>query len=703
MSSGDITSDEHELAKTASVEQSRYRFTGAPVLLLLTIHSAFMLRSFLAVSHPVNQDVLGTLGWILNSRAPFRVAPEFDFTSGLGVPTPWFSFVGDPIALVLRLAPGPETFYWYKLSSIVVLMIVTYTFARTVASPWVAQVAATGLVVFVMLPSRFAYMFNIDFGGPGFPMMVAGWLMQLLFALLYISKNLPKSFLFGFGGLTVWTLIVAHVWQPMYVYLALISGCVLLVNAFGSQTRRSKIIRLGYLAVSWFVAATTHILVMGSYVPFTAFSARRVSNMVESARPFSFTGLMADFAGEGLITPIVAGLALVGWKLGSRDSNGLTRLFVSFWLLWSLFLVAYSALYSPLRSRGVELGNTPNYFMQASAPLNWIIAAYATHHIVRTLVRSRKRLSRILMISPLIAAVIIPVFWNIKNVGSRSSAIWPDVATPSRVFSRLTSVFPEYEIPYSARVAVIQNETTFLSSFDELFRDFSDIRRTDGQALFNLYSGFVRPWSAEFTNTFVFDGVLRNSSITATKASPVAFELLGIDHVISREPIAIAGARRVAERPDGVGLYRLASGNRWFADAYEVKPNLAEHVAVLQAQETAAESWSGGRLRAVLYESIGQIVQPTTSKVRIEREKVTVSGTTSGTSLLTLPIEFSTCNRWKSLSGDDIRPVAVNGFFQGYVVSGEFAGEITRNTRGLGQVVCETRDYMRWRSINEEN
>ena len=686
-----------------SLRQSQLWISSALVLLLLAFHAALMLRSFLAVSHPINQDVLGSLGWILDSRAPFRLETPFDYTSGLGVPMPWFSFVGDPVAVVLRLTPATETFFWYKFTALVVLMCVTFVFAMTLMSSWVAQVATIGVVVFAILPSRFANMINIDFGGPGFPMMVAGWLLQLLFAFHYISKTWPKSLLIGFGGLVTWTQIVAHVWQPMYVYLALISGCVLLVNLLGDKRRRSGIVRWVHLSISWLIALVIHMLVMGSYISFTAFSARRISNIVETARPFSFTDLMADFAGRGPITPLVAGLALVGWYVGRRDSNALTRLFASFWLLWSLFIAIYAAVYPPLRSRGVEIGNTPDYFMQASSSLNWTLAAYAIHHLLSSLSRSRKRLYSVLVISPLLIAIIIPLSWNLKNVGSRSPAVWAEIAKPTRVFSNLGAVFPAHVIPDSGRVLLIQNETDYLSSFDELFRDFSDVRRTDGQALFNQYDTLVRPWSAEFTARFVFDGVLRNSSVTATKVSSVAFELLGIDYVISREPIAIAGARRVAERPDGVGLYRLASGNRWFSDAYEVKPNLAEHVAVLQAQETAAESWSGGRLRAVLYESIGQIVQPTTSEVSIEREKIMVSGTTSGTSLLTLPIEFSTCNRWKSLSGVDARPVVVNGFFQGYVVSGEFAGEITRNTRGLGQVVCETRDYMRWRNINEEN
>jgi len=520
---------------------------------------------------------------------------------------------------------------------------------------------------------------------------------------IYLAQDQRWRIRVGFALLTFWTLAAAQIWQPGYLNLFALTFVVLGVATLLMHRSFLMLQKVLHLGAAFGTAVVLHAVVFGSSVPLAVFSARNTSPSVNVARELGFLQLMSGLAGRSIATPIVLALAVVGVLSARRGDQPLRRMFAWFWATWTLALAVYSAVYAPLLRRGTEIGINPDYFMQLSGPLNWTMAAVGISVMARRVTARHSKLAVGLNVAPLLVALVIPLAWNIKNSSTRSETWWPQPARPPQVYSELSTAFAGYEIPDAARVLVVQDGVSAQTSFDDLFHDFADLRRTNRQGLFNLYSGFVRPWSAEFVSSFVFDGELRHSSITATKASPVAFQLLGIDHVISREPIAIAGARRVAERPDGVGLYRLEFGNRWFSDAYEVKPNLAEHVAVLQAQETAAESWSGGRLRAVLYESIGQIVQPTTSEVSIEREKIMVSGTTSGTSLLTLPIEFSTCNRWKSLSGVDARPVVANGFFQGYVVSGEFAGEISRNTRGLGQVVCETRDYMRWRNINEEN
>jgi len=677
-------------------------FLSAVVVAALTIHAALQLRSFLAISHPVNHDVLLYLGWMLRSHDGLRWFGGFDYLSGLGISDFWNPSWIDPISIVLRATPIGETFFWYRFVVVLFAVGVTYAAGVVLADAIVGQIAAIGVTVFAFLPSRFSHMHAIDFSGPGFVMLMFGWTIQMLVAFGYLSKSGSNRQLLGFGVLGVLIMAWSNIWQTMYLYLALMSLLSLLMSIVGSHQSIATARKVLKLASVLIVSLTIHLLLLTSTVPLSFFSARKTSESVSTSAEVKAVDFLDQIMARGPLSFLILGLAFIGVMFGIRDEDTRLRTVVRFWLCLTILVALYVFAYAPMMNRGIEIGMNPEYFMQVLTPLTWVVAAFGIYRVLQFASFHRGFFIPYYTMGPALIAILLPLVWNLKNAETRATSVWPAIAQPPRVFSELRNSFFGYEIPTTARVFLIQDDTSYLSSFDELFFDFVTLRKSN-QSFFNTYSGFVRPWSAEFVSSFVFDGELRHSSITATKASPVAFELLGIDHVISREPIVIAGAQRVAERPDGVGLYRLAAGNRWFADAYEVEPNLAEHVAVLQAQETAAESWSGGRLRAVLYESIGQIVQPTTSKVRIEREKITVSGTTSGTSLLTLPIEFSTCNRWKSLSGVDARPVVVNGFFQGYVVSGEFAGEITRNTRGLGQVVCETRDYMRWRSINAEN
>jgi len=543
-------------------------------------------------------------------------------------------------------------------------------------------------------------MINVDFSGPGFVIMLLGWNAQIFVAVIYLAQDQRWRIRAIFALLTFWTLAATQIWQPAYLNLFALTFVVLGVAALLTHRRLLMLQKVLHLGMAFGSAVVLHAVVFGSSAPLAVFSARNTNTSVNVARDLGFFQLISGLAGRGLATPIVLALAVVGVLSARRSRRPLPRMFAWFWTTWTLVLVLYAAVYAPLLRRGTEIGINPDYFMQSSGPLNWTMAAVGISAVARPVTARHSRLAAWLNVAPLLVALVIPLAWNIKNSTTRSETWWPQPARPPQVYSTLSTAFAGHQIPETARVFVVQGGVSSFTSFDDLFHDFADLRRTDEQALFNLYSGFVRPWSAEFVSSFVFDGDLRHSSITATKVSPIAIDLLGIDHVVSRRPVLVGGARRVAQRPDGVGLYVLPARQSWFVDSYEVRRNLEEHVAALHAFDTSAASKGKTDRRAVMYESIGKIVQPTSSQVEIGREQIEVSGMTPGVSLLTLPIEFSTCNRWKSVRGETPRPVVVNGFFQGYVFTGEFEGEINRLTRGVGQIVCETRDYLRWREVN---
>ena len=676
------------------------RFVPPLTLAAMVAHAALQLRSYLAVSHPVNHDVLLYLSWMLRAHEGLGWSNGFDYLAGLGIADFWSALWVDPIAVVLRLSPFGETFYWYRFSVVVLAILTTYGLGAHLANSVVGQISAIGVTIFAFLPGRFSHMNALDFSGPGFAMTMLGWTAQMFIAIRYLAGSRARRQLgwFVLGGVT--TMVSAHIWQTMYLYLLAVSFVALAVCECSADENTRGIKKTMKLLAASTVSVVVHALLFTSTVPLSVFSARRSSESVTTSAEVGILDFLDRVAAKGYMSLVILVFAVVGVVVGLHDSSKSIRVLVRFWAVLMTATVLYVIGYAPLMSRGIEVGMNPEYFMQASTSFNWVVAAYGMYRSFEAVSSGRVALKAALAVTPFVVAVSIPIAWNIKNADTRARTAWPEIAQPPRVFSELSTSFAHYRFTPTARTLVIQDDTSYLSSFDELFFDFSTLRRSSKQALFNTYSGFVRPWSAEFVSSFVFDGDLRHSSITATKVSPIAIDLLGIDHVVSRRPVLVGGARRVAQRPDGVGLYVLPEKQSWFVDSYEVRRNLEEHVAALHAFDTSAASKGKTDRRAVMYESIGKIVQPTSSQVEIGREQIEVSGMTTGVSLLTLPVEFSTCNRWKSVRGETPRPVVVNGFFQGYVFTGEFEGEINRLTRGVGQIVCETRDYLRWREVN---
>lgn len=675
------------------------RFIPPLTLAAIVAHAALQLRSYLAVSHPVNHDALLYLSWMLRAHEGLGWSIGFDYLTGLGIADFWSALWIDPIAVILRLSPFGETFYWYRFSVVVLATLTTYVLGTHLANSVVGQISAIGVANFAFLPGRFSHMDALDFSGPGFAMMMFGWTLQTFIAIKYLTGASVRGQPAWFAVAGVITLASSHIWQSMYLYLLVLSLVAFAVcERFNDKSARSIRKTTKLLAAS-VLSVVLHALFFSSTVHLSVFSARRSSETVNTTINMSVVELLDSLAAKGLMSLVILGLALVGVVFGLRDARGTVRTLTRFWIVLTTVVILYVIAYVPLMSRGIEIGMNPQYFMQASASFNWVVAAYGMYRSFEAVSSGRVALKAALAATPFVVAVLIPIAWNIKNADTRARTAWSEIAQPPRVFSEFSTSFAHYRFIPTARTLVIQDDTSYLSSFDELFFDFSTLRRSSKQALFNTYSGFVRPWSAEFVSTFVFDGDLRHSSITATKVSPIAIDLLGIHYVVSRRPVLIGGARRVAQRPDGVGLYVLPVRQSWFVDSYEVRRNIEEHVAALHAFDTSAASKGKTDRHAVMYESIGKIVQPTSSQVEIGREQIKVSGMTPGVSLLTLPVEFSTCNRWKSVRGETPRPVVVNGFFQGYVFKGEFDGEINRLTRGAGQIVCETRDYLRWREV----
>ena len=102
------------------------RFVPPLTLAAMVAHAALQLRSYLAVSHPVNHDVLLYLSWMLRAHEGLGWSNGFDYLAGLGIADFWSALWVDPIAVVLRLSPFGETFYWYRFSVVVLAILTTY-------------------------------------------------------------------------------------------------------------------------------------------------------------------------------------------------------------------------------------------------------------------------------------------------------------------------------------------------------------------------------------------------------------------------------------------------------------------------------------------------------------------------------------------------------------------------------------------------
>lgn len=688
-----------ELPEQGSRIRAKIVVPVASISVLLT-YAAIHLRSYFSVSFPMNQDVLATLSVLLKSHGELRWTQSFDFTSGLGVADSWFPSVMDPLALLLHLAPADELFFWYRLSSVGFFVLLTLVITRYIAGCFAAPIACIGVVAMNLLPSRFFNLINVDFGGPGFVMMTVGWLLQLVYVMHILSARRHPGHFVGLALLVMVTMNSSHVWQVMYLYLAAFSFAALLIGAVRLEELMIQRSQLIAVISAWLCGLGVYIFAFGSYLPLVIFSARRTSTAVDSSREFHFVDLVSNFAGRGAATPIVVALSIIGFFANIRSSRVIVRWFLRFWFTWGFFIVGYSLVYPVFRSQGVEIANSPDYFMQASAPLHWVTASLGCVTIINWLTRQVHLLRKITPVSPVMFSVLLLISWGARNPETRAEGVWPPIARPARVFGDLSSSFSGYQIPDDARVLVIQDSASELWSFDEVFRDFSDLRRTRSQALINVYSGFVRPWSAEFVSSFLFDGRLRTSSITATKASPLALRLLGVDYVVTRLLPQSIDAERVAVRPDGLSLFRVSSAPLTKTVTYETRSNLRDHLELLKAADVMLSVNPSRVVPTVVYESLPTFGAPISLKMWIDRDHIRISGHSQRHVIVSLPTEFSMCNRWTTLTGDVPRAVQVNGFFQGYVAIGEFSGDIRRTTGGVGQMICETRDHMYWRALS---
>ncbi|NCZ88840.1 MAG: hypothetical protein EBY92_06555 [Actinobacteria bacterium] len=204
-----------------------------------------------------------------------------------------------------------------------------------------------------------------------------------------------------------------------------------------------------------------------------------------------------------------------------------------------------------------------------------------------------------------------------------------------------------------------------------LFEEFSATSGTNG-AIF-LWS---RDFNANFVQLLLPTYVLSPSQLVSTQLRLVSSDPANDGYLYAVMPLAEISR-------DGSRLNTSVIGN------------------VEDATRLAVANSGDSGLTVVAQEPLGQLTKANHFKYQISHDKIRVSSSSSGASVVFLPIEYSSCHQLHIDSGDTptARLLPLNGRFLGVYFEGSLEATITFRAHGPLGLMCQLQDYWETRKI----
>ena len=414
---------------------------------------------------------------------------------------------------------------------------------------------------------------------------------------------------------------------------------------------------------------------------------------------WTFDGLTQSFS---WYRPVVIGAWIVALLAGFAASRARSRIHWSA-LVTLATIQIYGMAHTAGVLRGSEVSPRPEYLFLSSIPVLCLLctttaataAGWVRHRFVRR--DAVDDPSHVRRWRPAAVLLIVPVWlaaWTVDNRALRNEP----TTFPPGFGADAQRLADDYGLSdnqtFRGRVLYLHT-TTDEEDFDgalgpsvaggdpHLATLHADV------PFLGVHSSFQTAPFVEFMSTFFADGApfIRNWTVP-TELDPAMAALAGVSTVLTEQPL-------------DVGLAGPAEGIRLGAhDLYRYDVAGANVGDVSPTRVLIADGWSAAFARmqspgfdprrdVVLATDPGVgLVPATATSLRVDHDRLHVSATSAGTSLLVLPFEYSACAQVTGRGGNgSIRLLRANGLFLGVEFTGNLDATIAYRT-GLLRSGC---------------
>lgn len=680
------------------------------------LYIATVLRGVYLSSYPGNRDVLLSVRNSTSKSTGITLFPGYDFTLGMGNrlhSTPsWLN----PISALQNIV-GPSHAVWVGNLVFLILFLVAISVVSRLfgLAAEVAALSATFFGLWCVIPSSLRIGKLSDFGGPGFSFATIANLVGLGLAMWMRRdfKSLPKHVVLQLA--LIWMLGGTSLGQPLFVQTQLTLWLAVTLAFAGltkSDIKRTLVwffIMVTHLAVALFTSA----LITGSPIV-TVFASA-------SSRPGSYRGLESDpasvwvlwqYLGSTNLVRIAVLAAVVTMAVCARRrvTSGVSTL-MRLLLACSVIAQLYALLwYFLLDEHGLEVGVRPYYLTETGfVPILSIAVANALVFLAIWVVeRSRLLLKAhwLKIRGGLLAAVLLPTLllaaWTLKNPSAAKVAL--DLKARPRLPVELTKI-PTLNDAAGARVLVIDPGIEVLDGVwlpDDYFqRIVNREAATRDEIRYAVHSHFLTRWQhwlfEEFSATSGTNGAI---FLWSRDFNANFVQLLLPTYVLSPSQLVSTQLRLVSSDSANDGyLYAVMP----LAEVPRGESGMTTLVVDSVDEATQLALTNSGDLDFTVFaqEQLGPLVQAKHFKYQITHDKIRVSSSSSGASVVFLPIEYSSCHQLHIDSGDTptARLLPLNGRFLGVYFEGSLEATITFRAHGPLGLMCQLQDYWETRKI----
>jgi len=358
------------------------------------------------------------------------------------------------------------------------------------------------------------------------------------------------------------------------------------------------------------------------------------------------------------------------------------------------FLSMLSLSHYFLGNAGFEISPRPTYFAQFLYPVYFCTLGYLVSEVARKSIgkfcADRKSECRSFGASGIgfairnlgfVLLLVWSIVWVVDNRGLRDgNSKFP--SEPGRIIKTLESKFPtRAEEEFRGRVFLLQeplerdgNGRIF---YTESAFKLHEVLTQRGIPVLSIKAHLISPRSAiAFRNWFTNGDVFARNLIFTEKLDISMARLLGVGFVIAQQPIEETLGVQLIQQVGSDYMYELLDPNLgdFSPTNVIVESEVADPVRAIASQRFDVR-------RDVITDSeVGDLVTATSASFSVVRGEVVVDVVTTGRSLLVIPIEYSSCMKFKFYAGP-AEVMRVNYLLTGVLVSksGRYTLEVKKN------------------------